>query len=71
MIGHVIGWRMSSECSDDGWARGEGRRRFWKIVCGSAMLHLCKLHRQKRSHRDGSWSRGDVSVRQQKVRSEE
>jgi len=47
MIGHVIRWGMSSECSDDGWAGGEGRSEFWKIVRGAAMLQLCKLHRQK------------------------
>lgn len=63
MIGHAIRCRMSSECSDDGWAGGEGRSRFGKIARGAAMLHLCKLHRQKGLHRDGSRSRGDVSVR--------
>ena len=67
MIGHVIRWRMSTECRDDGWAGGKGRSRFWEIVRGAAVLHLRKLHRQKGQHRDGSRSRDDVSVRQQKV----
>lgn len=62
MIGHVIGWRMSSECSDDGWAGGEGRRRFWKIVCGSAMLHLCKLHRQRGGSTETDRGLGEMSV---------
>jgi hypothetical protein len=70
MIGRVICRRMSWDCGNDGWAGGGRPMRLWKIVCSTARLCWCKLHRLMCWNRDGSGCRGDVGAGQEELPSE-